>query len=240
MIDILLGLALLMPPPLPPPPPDRLAAAAELRRLAPFSERFRQDAVDRAIWRTAREALGPPGVEKSYAEFTSEATDRLALRLARSRADVDDRAGHCLDESVGHLFELADLLEMARIVPSRAGQALWEHAMRERAQACYDEIVSQLLVGVTPSLSLLAAKGLLGRLPRHDLSRGIPASLPGELEALCGKRTRGAFEVREGVLGIGARWADRQSRRHGGGGDAFFCLVGAARVSGFDPVVFRP
>ena len=239
MIDILLGLALLIPPPLPPPPADRLEAAAELRRLAPFSERFRENALDRAIWRTASEALSPPGAAKSYAEFISEAKDRLAPRLAGSRADVDARAGLCLDEHLGHLFELADLREMARILPTRGGQALWEHAMREPAQNCYDESVRQLLVGVTPSLSWLAAKGLLARLPRHDPSKGIPESLAGELEALCGKRTRGAFEVREGVLGIGSQWADREGRRRGGV-DAFFCLVGAARVSGFDPVVFRP
>jgi hypothetical protein len=239
MIDILLGLALLIPPPLPPPPPDRLAAAAELRRLAPFSDRFRENALDRAIWRTASEALSRPGATKSYSEFIPEAMNRLTPRVAASRADLDARAGHCLDEHVGHLFELADLREMARIVSTRGGEALWEHAMREPAQNCYDESVRQFLVGVTPSLSWLAAKGLLDRLPRHDPSKGIPASLPGELEALCGKRTRGAFEIREGVLGIASRWADREGRRRDGG-DAFFCLIGAARVSGFDPVVFRP
>lgn len=240
MIDILLGLALLIPPPEPPPPADRLAAAAELRRLAPFSERFRENALDRAIFRTASDALSPPGAAKSHAEFISEAVNRLAPRLAGSRADVDDRAGRCLDERVGHLFELEDLREMARIVPTRGGQALWEHAMREPAQSCYDESVRLLLGGVTASLSWLAARGLLGRLPGHEASKGVPESLPGELEALCGTRTRGAFEVRKGVLGIRSQWSDRESRRRGGGGDAFFCLIGAARVSGFDPVLFRP
>jgi hypothetical protein len=186
MIDILLGMALLIPPPEPPPPPDRLAAAAELRRLAPFSGPFRDHALDRAAWRAASEALRHPGLENRHADFIAEARARIAVRLAAGRGEVEARADRCLDERNGHAFDLSVLQEMARIVPTKGGHALWEQAMREPAQNCYDESVRFSLAGVTPSLSWVAVKGLLGRLPRHDPARGIPPSLPGELEALRG------------------------------------------------------
>lgn len=60
MTGILLGTALLIPPTEPPPPPDRLAAAAELRRLAPFSAQFRDNSLDRSIWRAASRPFDNP------------------------------------------------------------------------------------------------------------------------------------------------------------------------------------
>lgn len=240
MMGFLLGMAMLIPPPHPPPPPERLAAAAELRRLAPFSSRFRDNAFDRAIWQAASEALRGPGQKLNHPELVVEAMDRIGVRLAGRRSDVHARADFCLDERLGHGFDLTTLQEMAKIVPTKGGSVLWEQAMRETAQGCYDESVSQILVGFTSAISWLAAKGLLQRLPRHDPGKGIPPSLTGDLETLCGRRARGALEVRNGSVGIGAQWAEREARRRRNTDDTRFCLLVAAKVSGFEPVVFRP
>jgi len=240
MIGILLGMALLMPPPEPPPAPDRLAAAAELRRLAPFSTQFRDYAFDRAIWRAAGEALRGPGQETRYAELIGEAKGRIAARLAGSRSDIDARADGCLDVRLGHGFDTATLREMARVVPAKGGYVLWEQAMREPAHGCYEEVVGQALVGFTSAISWLAGKGLLQRLPRHDPAQGAPLALIGELETLCGRRSRGALEIRDGSVGIGASWAEREARRRRHRDDTMFCLLVAAKVSGFEPVIFRP
>ncbi|HEU0100426.1 MAG TPA: hypothetical protein VFQ67_16830 [Allosphingosinicella sp.] len=239
MMGLLLGMAMLIPPPEPPPPPDRLAAAAELRRLAPFSAGFRDHAFDRAIWRAASKALRG-GEDSRYADLVGEAKGRIEAKLAASRSDIDARADGCLDVRLGHGFDLAALREMAKVVPTTGGYALWEQAMREPAQACYDESVEQALVGFTSAISWLAGKGLLQRLPRHDLRQAPPPALIGELETLCGRRSRGAVEIRNGSVGIAGPWADREARRRRNPDDTMFCLLVAAKVSGFEPVIFRP
>lgn len=144
-----------------------------------------------------------------YSDLILEAKQRIEVRLDGSRAETEARAGHCLDERVGRSFDLPALQAMARIVQTEGGYVLWEHAMRETAQSCYDESVGHKLIGFTPSLTWLAAKGLHARLPRHDPSRGIPPSLAGELETLCGERARGALQVRDGRLGIRSQWRKR-------------------------------
>jgi hypothetical protein len=229
-----IGMALLTVPPLPPPPPDRLAAAAELHRVAPFSTGLKDRALEAAVLRASGSALGHAA---NYLEMLPEAQQRIRERLAGRQPWIEEQAGRCFEEWLGYAFDLTTLQDMRGVVVTKGGYALWERAMGEPVQNCYNEFVSNALVDFTPAISWLAEHKLLARVPRYDPSKRSLGSFVIELETLCGRRARAVLQSRPEGLGMPIKWVDHEVRRTNG--DTFLCLNSAAKVAGYDLFVFQ-
>lgn len=231
------SLALLVPPPPPLPPPERMAAVADLRRIAPFSDAARNAALETAVLKAAGRALGDAAKQADYYEMLPLAQDRIRQRLAGIRPEVEGRVGGCLDEHLGNAFDLEALQDMGRFVATKGGRALWERATAEPAQFCYDTAVSDLLrgFGFAGAITWLAEHKLLARVPPYAAVGRKQPDFARALETLCGKSARGVLESRQGVLGMKLAWLDNDVRRNG---YTSFCLLQAAKVAGQDLRVF--
>ena len=78
---VLLAIALLTSPPIPPPTPESLAAAAEIRRLAPLPEEWRRVFARSAAHQFALEAVGAKAAADPF-RGRSPAEALIMARLA--------------------------------------------------------------------------------------------------------------------------------------------------------------
>jgi hypothetical protein len=210
-IGIALGIALLTSPPIPPPTPEALAAAAELRRLAPLPEEWRRGFSRSAVNQFALDAVGAKGPQTRF-EVVPPAEALVTARLAGRWPRIGERVASCVDLYLGYGFDLATLRDMARAVTTKGGHALWLGAIREPTQSCYFMTVYNELADFKPAIAWLAANDLIAKVPKYDPVKG-DAGFARDLEALCGSGARGAVQSRSGKLGLAKQWVDREAGR---------------------------
>jgi hypothetical protein len=81
----------------------------------------------------------------------------------------------------------------------------------------------------------LAARGL--RAPKYQEGVTNDATFTRQVEHLCGRRAKGAFQSKFGFHALSPDWAKRELRSPKPGGDAFYCLMNLTAAAGFKVVL---
>jgi len=79
----------------------------------------------------------------------------------------------------------------------------------------------------------LSARGLLNRVPQYRTGVTDDAAFTRQVENVCGRRAKGAFQSKFGFHAVSPDWVNRNLNPPGKGSEVLSCLMNVATVSGF-------
>lgn len=79
----------------------------------------------------------------------------------------------------------------------------------------------------------LSARGLLNRVPKYQKGVTDDRVFARQVEVLCGKQAKGAFQSKYGLHALSPHWVARQLSPPGRGNEALSCLINVTTEAGY-------